>query len=182
MQSQKKKKIDVSADFEDEQNDLKNITYPIGTLGTIGWFFTIFGIVFLIIGVFVSIGSGIPMFLLCFGLIGGIFAIIGIVFLKKIYTRIKREKKSVEAGQYIYASVSSIALNTHVRINEQNPWVITASFYDPMDQSRHEFRSRNLMQDISVIHPGDMIRVYVNAPYYDAYYMDVEELLRNKQS
>lgn len=126
----------------------------------------------------VATNSGIIFMCAMFIGMGSIFALVGIIPLIVMARKKVQKKKLLENGQYIYAVVESIQLNTGYSVNGRHPYVIYCTYKDEYKDIIYRFKSENIWTNPEyVIQPGSEIRVYVNGTDYSRYHVDTDRIL-----
>ncbi|MDO4333397.1 MAG: hypothetical protein Q4C58_12045 [Eubacteriales bacterium] len=117
-----------------------------------------------------------------------ILMILGIVFfctgaVPLIILRIKKQKNKrlLEKGRVLYATVESIDRNRSYNVNGRNPYVIYCTWKDEYADLFYRFKSGNLWTNPALIFPeGSEIEVYVDPNDFRKYYVDAERKLSQK--
>lgn len=142
--------------------------------------YTILGGVFTAVGLVAGILSGEWIFAVCFSGIGLIFLVLGIVFLSRERKKRQAAKRLYESGRYIWGEVVETTPNYNIRVNNRHPYVAKVRYVDAAGVI-HIFTSGNLYRypDFSVMHR--QVKVYVEDDRYQAYYVDMDEILPDVQ-
>lgn len=123
----------------------------------------------------VYLGAGILMG------IGAIFALIGILPIVLTVTKNLKQKKILQNGQILHATVDNIIWNTSLSVNGRHPYVIHCTYKDEYQDITYRFKSNNLWTDPSPVFPiGSYISVYVDPKNYSHYYVDAEQKIEEK--
>lgn len=107
--------------------------------------------------------------------LGIVFATVGGVVLLIPVFRSARKKKAIAAGYYVYATVTGGKLNTHIAINNQNPYRLECEYTDVFSGVTHKFSSDYIWEDPEV-YVGREVKVYCNRDFSGYYYVDVDSL------
>ena len=110
---------------------------------------------------------------------GLIFSLVGFIPLGGMLASSQRDKKLVENGKLLQATVERIDLNHSVTYNGRHPYLIFCTYWDAYQDVTYRFKSKNLMQEPGCA-PGDPIKVYVNPKDYSKYIVYVEEAVNPK--
>ena len=109
---------------------------------------------------------------LVFGGVGG--GMVASVIIKKI------KKKRVMAYNYIISGViSNVDVNRSIAVNGRNPFIIEASYQNPLDGLFYYFKSDHIWQDITPIIKQmniTAVPIYVNPNNYKEYYMHTDTI------
>lgn len=105
---------------------------------------------------------------------GLIFSLTGFIPLTVMWSRFRRDKRLMENGKLLQATVECIDLNHSVTYNGRHPYLIFCTYWDAYQDVTYRFKSKNLMQEPGYA-PGDSIKVYVNPQDYSKYVVYVEE-------
>ncbi|NTW22371.1 DUF3592 domain-containing protein [Candidatus Falkowbacteria bacterium] len=110
------------------------------------------------------------VFSLIFGVVGGRMSFHQ---LRKIFTRMKL----IQNGNKISCTVTKIVINSLVRINKKNPFVIWCVFQDQATGKTYEFRSDDICSNPKeYIKVGGKIDVYLDGSNYENYFVDISFL------
>ncbi len=143
----------------------------------IGILFSIFGSVFIILGICVTILTGLmPMLMFC--LFGVLFFCVGAGMLwKRAHSRARRAHL-LEQGQRIEAQIISIDWDTHVSVNGCYPFVVRCQAVNPADGRVYVFRSEAFWFDPSpFLEHLDTLPVYVDGDDYRHYAVDTDGIV-----
>ncbi len=155
--------------------------FSCSALDIIGMIFAPLGLIFVLLGIGLTAGSGQGLFLMVFGGIGGIFLILGILFLLLMLHRRGICRELFNEGHYVMATVTSVMPNYNVRVNGRTPYLAECSYTDPDTGVLHLFQSRNLYFDPTSILMDAQVPVYVRKGDYRHYYVDVDAVLPEVQ-
>lgn len=123
----------------------------------------------------IYLGSGIQLGM------GLIFALVGIAPIVTSIVKSARQKKIIQNGQVLQATVDNIVWNTSYSVNGRHPFVIYCTYKDEYRDISYRFKSNNLWSDPSPIFPiGSYIDVYVNPKDYSQYHVNAEKTLDAK--
>lgn len=112
---------------------------------------------------------------------GILFVVIGLIPIVVIRQKAVRKKKLRETGRRLYAAVEEIVQNTSYSVNGRHPYLIYCIYRDDYADKVYRFRSGNVWTDpASVLHPEDLIPVYVDERDYQHYYVDAESVLEGR--
>ncbi len=101
---------------------------------------------------------------------GLIFFLVGAVPAGKSLAYNLKKKKLQSTGTTIYATITSIDLNTSLSVNDVHPYRVVCSY------GSYTFESENLWSDIpSMYQIGEMIEVVVDPADYSQYFINIEE-------
>ena len=160
--------------------------FGIGVYGLAGAIFAFVGAVFLTVGSVIWVRSFFSrgaerevmlFFPLIFIGMGAIFFILGLFLISLEVRKRRRQKRAIEGGQFVYAEVSGVGINTSVNVNGRSPYYVECHYKDPTTGIVHIFRSRDIYFDPSGIMTGMFIPVYVVPGNFDEYYVDVDAVL-----
>lgn len=143
--------------------------------------YLILGIVFTILGVlFVGLGIGLSIFafkeMILMSLIGLPFLIIGIIFLAHVIFLKRRQKRLISDGNYVLANISGVQVSYSVNVNGRCPYVVECNYQD-LDGTVHIFRSKEIFYDPTNLFTGNMVKVFVDKDNYKKYYVDIDSVL-----
>lgn len=155
-----------------------NVSWILGIVfGSIGFIFIMAALIFLF---FTGQNSfqeeEMKITALIFLVIGSIFFVIGLIFLIHQFLKIRKIRRVVEAGNYIYAQVAEFDRNYNISVNGRNPYFVRCRYQDS-NGTIHMFRSRNLFYNPETILLETQVRVYVDKDNYKYYYVDIDEIL-----
>lgn len=112
---------------------------------------------------------------------GVIFMLVGIIPIICFIIKSARQKKILQTGQVLYATVNNIVWNTSYSVNGRHPFVIYCTYKDDYQDISYRFKSDNLWTDPSPVFPvGSYIEVYVNPKDYSQYHVNAEKMLEAK--
>ena len=112
---------------------------------------------------------------------GLLFIIIAIIPITITLRGSARRKRILKSGRKLYAAIEEITLNTSLSVNGQHPYVIYCTWKDEYKDMVYRFKSSSIWTNPNlVLHPGDMIPVYVDEKNYKHYYVDIESVLNNR--
>lgn len=118
---------------------------------------------------------------LILGIMGLVFALVGVIPLCILTTKKRQNKRIMETGRRLYATVEEIRLNTSYRVNGRSPYQIICSYYDSYADVTYRFKSDNLWVDPQAVFPeGSTIPVMVMEGDYSKYYVDAKTQLEQK--
>ena len=160
--------------FKDGQTDVKRV---------LGIIFSLVGLFNLGIGSVASLvmkaaGAGLwylPLAIM--GWIGLVFLLIGTVFLIVEKRRRAMEEELKNHGQTLEAEVKGVQNDLNVAVNGRHPYYLEAHWRDPITDTVHVFRSRDVNFDPRGYVEGRKVTVYVRDNDYSRYYMDLEHVL-----
>lgn len=126
--------------------------------------------------------KSIDLLMLLFPGLGLIFAIIGLVGLIKIFVGKSKSKRLKEKGQAVYATITSVELNTSYTVNGSNPYYILCEWNNPTDGKKYIFKSENIWFDPQTIMSERNITqlpVYIDSAKLNNYYVDIDTIKNN---
>jgi hypothetical protein len=129
-----------------------------------------FGLITLVI----LIGGRAP---LPFLLIPGFLLLLWMLTLKDEIAFDRRRDALIAAGHSVTATVTGLARNYSIRVNNRCPYVIHASYDDRNTGETYSFKSGNVWTDFE-LSPASLktVRVYVQKDDYRVYYVDTESI------
>lgn len=102
---------------------------------------------------------------------GIVFAAVGLVPLIRMAVFSRKNKKLLQNGKMLHATVEEIGVNTSVSFNGRHPHFIICSYYDSYRDVTYRYKSRDIMQ-FPPFSPGDQIEVYVDPNDYSKYFVN----------
>lgn len=120
-----------------------------------------------------------PIFAIFFGGMGLIFFVIGVLMLKSQIKSKSKANNLKTTGTLIRAKIDEVAYNTSYTVNGRHPYVLTASYLDPISNKTLVFNSDNIWFNIKAIvnnHSVDTVDVYYNPSNPSEYYVDADTL------
>ena len=159
----------------------KKIKIEVSAFLIIGLIFSLIGVIFLPLGIFIYMNmpkgaEGAFIFLATFGGVGLVFLIVGLSFLIMVVNKKKREEKLLNAGHYVMAEAFEVDRNYNVRVNRVYPYIIKCRYQDNYGNI-HIFKSKNLFFNPDRLLTDTMVKVYVDGENFKHYYMDIDEVL-----
>jgi len=113
------------------------------------------------------------LFDVIFIIVGGIFSVIGGCFLAANHAKSAERKRLIREGEQLSAVITSVQINTNVRINGRHPYRADCEYTDPLSGEKYLFRSGNVMADISGM-TGCTVTVYADSSDRSRYYVDID--------
>lgn len=146
--------------------------------------FALFGVTFMVIGA----STFIPRLLsgnlttlpvgLTFMMFGLIFGLIGVIPIMNMIKKDKKHANLIQNGRVLTAKIESIYLNTSIRVNGYNPYVVTCTYTDEYTGQVLRFKSHNIWEgEIGMAQVGQDIKVYVDPADYHTYYVSPESTI-----
>lgn len=116
------------------------------------------------------------MFLSIFSFVGTIFLFLGLSLIIKQKKRDELIKRLLRTGLRIQADISSVHLNTRLKINGESPWVIVAQWLDPSTNLLHIFTSDNIWFNPTPFLKGKTIEVIIDHKDKNKNYVNLDFL------
>jgi hypothetical protein len=116
------------------------------------------------------------MFFSIFSLFGILFFIIGMSLIIKDKRRNELIKRLLRSGLRIQADISSVHLNTKLKINGESPWVIVAQWLDPSTNLLHIFTSDNIWYNPTPFLKSKTIEVIIDHKDKNKNYVNLDFL------
>ncbi len=107
---------------------------------------------------------------------GAVFFSIGLTMILRGYFKRVTIKNLKIKGRAINAKIEYVQVNDMVSINYENPYVVIASWKDPLTSINHEFKSENLWFDPTGYITNDEIIVYIDKKDSSKYFVDTSFL------
>ncbi len=121
------------------------------------------------------------LFSLIFLFFGLTFGSIGFFGVRSVAKKAKAKKElfTEQRGKKLSGLSATVTLNRNYSVNNQHPFVIDASWTDPITQVNHTFRSENLWVDPTPQLRNGAVDVYIDEADLKRYYVDVTFLPGN---
>lgn len=113
-------------------------------------------------------------FTFLFGLLGLGFGGVGAGFFTAWFLNWRKRKWLGFNGERVRATITTVRLNTMVKMNGKSPYVILAQWHDPLKNMVHTFKSENIRSLPEALGPGDEVNVLVDPTNYRRYYVEVQ--------
>ena len=141
-------------------------------------FFALFGLVFLGVGVGITLDMhGGLVFLLAFGLTGLVFFLIGAIGLVVLARKARLRRWLLENGRVLNAEVDGVSQNYAISMNGRRPYVLECHYTDAATRTLYQFRSEPVFFNPEAT-AGQLrsVRVYVHPDDYRKYLVDPQAL------
>ncbi|MBP1561325.1 MAG: DUF3592 domain-containing protein [Oscillospiraceae bacterium] len=113
-----------------------------------------------------------PFLPLIFTGMGGVFAVLGFAFLAVQIKKSALRKRLISDGEQLCGVITSIVMDTNIRINGRHPYRAECEVTDPFSGAKYLFRSDIIMKDISGME-GMSVTVYADRNDRSKYYVDI---------
>ena len=114
--------------------------------------------------------------------LGGISFTLGSIGIIVEYKKKKGKKTLKENGELIYANYIETIMNTSYSVNRRHPYKVICEWYDPADNQRYVFKSKDIWTDPERILRERNVKtlpVYLNLSNKKQYLVDMEEFIEN---
>ncbi len=112
---------------------------------------------------------------------GAIFLIIGVIMCIVIFGGERKNKKLLESGKHLRATVDRIHVDDDVTVNGRHPYQIYCTYNDEVSGLIYKFKSGDLYFDPTECYKqGDYIDVYVDPDNYKKYYVDAANRMEGR--
>jgi hypothetical protein len=109
---------------------------------------------------------------------GGVFVLVGLGGIIPFVMSAKKKKRLQQEGIRVSAKIVDVILNTQVRVNGRNPYVIHCKWVDDRSGNTYFFKSKNLYYDpcIDLSDGNQWIEVLLDPNDYSKYYVVTDDL------
>ena len=104
---------------------------------------------------------------------GLVFTLVGVIPTTCMLANSAKDKKLMQSGKRLQATVESVDFNNSVTYNGRHPYIIFCTYQDPYRDVTYRFKSKNIIRNPGYA-PGDSIDVYVDPEDYSKYVVDAD--------
>ena len=135
--------------------------------GIVGVIFIPIGLIFLVVGAFVTRTETVEpdqrlAFLISFVGVGAVLFCVGMVLLMVDILRRKRQKAAYEGGHFVMGKIAGIRTITQVNLPSGHPVVVEVHYTDPDTGTVHVYYSRYLYVNVGDMLAGEVVPVYLD--------------------
>ena len=135
--------------------------------GIVGVIFIPIGLIFLVVGAFVTRTEAVEpdqrlAFLISFVGVGAVLFCVGMVLLMVDILRRKRQKAAYEGGHFVMGKIAGIRTITQVNLPSGHPVVVEVHYTDPDTGTVHVYYSRYLYVNVGDMLAGEVVPVYLD--------------------
>ncbi len=114
----------------------------------------------------------LPMFLSIFGVVFGGVGVIGIIA-QRNKLKDKDELFTQQRGKKLAGLTAVVSLNKRLKVNGRSPFIVSATWADPVTQTNYDFVSENLWTDPTPLITNNKVDVYIDESNPKRYYVDI---------